>query len=93
MDKTKKNIKTQQAQMQTDAMELDGFSEGITYGGNAETGTLHDASDSLTFEFGEIDMFSEEDMRKKYPALKQAHEHYQSVLEICKTKEKEEDED
>lgn len=31
------------------------------------------------------------ELREKYPALQQAHEHYLSVLEICKTKEKEED--
>ena len=35
----------------------------------------------------------EVELREKYPALQQAHEHYLSVLEICKTKEKEEDED
>jgi len=28
-------------------------------------------------------------LRDKYPALNQAWEHYQSVLEVCKTKEKE----
>ena len=44
-------------------------------------------------DLGQLDLFSEEDMRKKYPALKQAWEHYQSILEVCKTKEKEENED
>ena len=34
-------------------------------------------------------LFDEMDMRDKYPALSQAWEHYQSVLEVCKTKEKE----
>ena len=43
-------------------------------------------------DLGQLDLFSEEDMREKYPALKQAYEHYQSILEVCKTKEKEEDE-
>jgi len=38
-----------------------------------------------------INLFSEEDMREKYPALKQAWEHYQSVLEVCKTKEQEDE--
>ena len=35
--------------------------------------------------------FDEQDMRKKYPALRQAWEHYKSVLEVCKTKEQEDD--
>ena len=83
--------------MQSDAMETAGWSEGLTMGGGDENGhgTITDiAGDSLTFSFGDIDMFMPEDeMREKYPALKQAHEHYKSVLEICKTKEKEENED
>ena len=51
---------------------------------------------TLTYDYGDIgqlDMFDEMEMRDKYPALNQAYEHYQSVLEICKTKEKEENED
>ena len=36
---------------------------------------------------------TEKTLQDKYPALKQAWEHYKSVLEVCKTKEKEEDED
>ena len=46
----------------------------------------------MTYSFddvGQLDLFSEEDMREKYPALKQAWEHYQSILEVCKTKEQE----
>ena len=30
-------------------------------------------------------------LRKKYPALKQAYEHYQNVKQMCETREKEED--
>jgi hypothetical protein len=48
----------------------------------------------MTYSFGDLgqlDMFDEMDLRDKYPALNQAHEHYQSVLEICKTKEKEDE--
>ena len=91
MVKSKRKLKQQQANMQSDAMETAGWSEGLTMGGGD---TITDiAGDSLTFSFGDIDMFMPEDeMREKYPALKQAHEHYKSVLEICKTKEKEENE-
>ena len=48
---------------------------------------------SYTFgDIGKLNLFSEEDMRTKYLALKQAWEHYQSILEVCKTKEQEDDE-
>ena len=33
----------------------------------------------------------EEDLRKKYPALNDAWEHYQNVKQMCQTREKEED--
>ena len=68
-----------------------GFSEGVTYGGSLE---LENGMSDMTYSFGELgklDLFPEEDMREKYPALKQAWEHYQSVLEVCKTKEKEDE--
>ena len=58
-------------------------------------GTVDTLDPGMTYSFGDLgqlDLFPEEDMREKYPALKQAWEHYQSVLEICKTKETEEDE-
>jgi hypothetical protein len=93
-----KQTKQQQANMQSDNIDLEGFSAGVMYGG-----TGHDTLDSgmdITYDgmtytmgdIGQLDLFSEEDMRGKYPALKQAWEHYQSILEVCKTKEKEDDE-
>ena len=51
-----------------------------------------DTSFSYSYEDTQLNLFSEEDLREKYPALKQAHEHYTSVLEVCKTKEKQENE-
>ncbi len=73
---TSKSKKDQQLEM--------GFSEGITYGGDLDT--------SFTYSFGDLDLGNpEEDMREKYPALKQAWEHYQSILEVCKTKEQEDE--
>ena len=82
--------KQQQAQMQSDAIEMSGFSEGVTMSGSFEM----DNDMGMTFSYGDLgqlDLFPEEDMRDKYPALKQAWEHYQSVLEVCKTKEKEDE--
>ena len=96
MAKTKKQSKQQQANMQSDNMEMAGWSEGLTMSSNGvETTSMNLEDTEFTYAFGDLgqlDLFSEEDMREKYPALKQAHEHYQSVLEVCKTKEKEENE-
>ena len=67
-----------------DQLEM-GFSESVTYGGDFDSAFSYSLGD-----LGEI-TFPEEDMRDKYPALKQAWEHYQSVLEVCKTKEQEDE--
>ena len=90
MAKTKKHKKIEQAMVQSDQLEM-GFTEGVTYGGSFE---LANGMSDMTYSFGDLgqfESFSEEDLRKKYPALKQAWEHYQSVLEVCKTKEKEDE--
>ena len=88
---SKKNEKQKQAQMQSDAIEMDQFSQGVTYGGSFE---MENGMSDMTYSFGDteqLDLFDEEDMRDKYPALKQAWEHYQSILEVCKTKEQEDE--
>ena len=69
-----------------------GWSEGLMTGSAVETATVDFPDPGFSYSFddmGQFNLFSEEDMRKKYPALKQAWEHYQSILEVCKTKEKE----
>ena len=93
--KTQQQIKQEQAQLQSDAVEMDSWipSDGITMAGTSAYTSDMDSGMSYSFgDLGQLDLFSEEDMREKYPALKQAYEHYQSILEVCKTKEKEEDE-
>ena len=98
MAKTKKQLKIEQANMQSDNIEMS--SDGIQYTGSAVTTASVDMNMDPDFSYsfgdlsdmGQLDLFDEIDMRDKYPALKQAHEHYQSVLEVCKTKEKEENE-
>ena len=87
MAKSKKQLKEEQAMMQSDQLEM-GFSEGVTYSGSLD---LENGMSDMTYSFGKLDLFSEQDMREKYPALKQAWEHYQSVLEVCKTKEQEDE--
>jgi hypothetical protein len=91
MGKSKKQIKQEQAQMQSDAIEMDNLSQGITYSGSAD---LENGMSDMTYSFGDLgqlNLFSEEELREKYPALKQAWEHYQSILEVCKTKEQEDE--
>ena len=54
------------------------------------TGSL-DPSFNVTYgDIGTADMF-EEELKKKYPALKDAWDHYQNVKQMCETREKEED--
>ena len=97
MGKSKKQTKQQQASMQTDAIEMESWmpSDGITMSGPTyTTSSIDDLDSGMSYSFGDLgqlDLFCEEDMREKYPALKQAYEHYQSVLEVCKTKEKEDE--
>ena len=94
VNKSKEQIKKDQANMQSDNMEMAGWSEGLMTGGVVETATIDFPDNSFSYDFGDLgqlDLFSEEEMREKYPALKQAYEHYQSVLEVCKTKEKEDE--
>ena len=96
MAKTKKQLKTEQADIQSDNIEM-GYSDGIQYtGGVVMTASVDMGTDpdfSYSFgdlgDMGQLNLFDEKDMRDKYPALNQAWEHYQSVLEVCKTKEKE----
>ena len=95
--KAKEQIKKQQVNMQSDAVEMAGWSEGLMTGGVVETATVDFDSPDTGFSYsygdlgdmGQLDLFDEMDLRDKYPALNQAWEHYQSVLEVCKTKEKE----
>ena len=50
MAKTKKQIKKEQASVQSDQLEM-GFSEGVTYGGSFE---LENGMSDMTYSFGEL---------------------------------------
>jgi|TARA_B100000902_G_scaffold368804_1_gene392457 hypothetical protein len=94
---TKKAKKIKQANMQSDNMEMAGWSEGLLHGGDGtvETATVDSLDADISYgygdlgDMGQLDLFDEMDLRDKYPALNQAWEHYRSVLEVCKLKEKE----
>ena len=91
MAKSKKKLKIEQASMTT--MSSDGL---VISGPVMSTSTVDTLDTGFSYSYddiGQLDMFDEMDMREKYPALNQAYEHYKSVLEICKTKEKEDNED
>ena len=96
----KQSLKEIQAQMQSDAVELDSWlpSDGIQYTGSFGRGTLDtlDPGVDISYSFGDLDSDNkdlfEEDLRKKYPALQDAYDHYQSVKRMCEQREKEEDE-
>ena len=86
----------------SDGIQVSGTAdENFTYSfADLDTSEMTMSSPTMTISGPEMSytidgmMDSDEvELREKYPALQQAHEHYLSVLEICKTKEKEEDED
>ena len=65
---------------------------------NAGTGTVDTLDPGVSYSFGDLgdldaqteDMF-EAELRKKYPALQDAYDHYLAVKQMCETREKEED--
>ena len=96
--KTKKQLKIEHANMQSDNMEMAGWSEGLNTGGVVTTASVDmDMDPDFSYSYGDLsdmgqlDLFDEMDLRDKYAALNQAWEHYKSVLEVCKTKEKEDE--
>jgi hypothetical protein len=91
MAKTKKQIKIEQANMQTDALTSDGMQwtgDSFSYS-FADLDNEWDTADinaSYT-----IDVDSDTDLMKKYPALQDAWDHYQNVKHMCEQKEKEDE--
>jgi hypothetical protein len=73
--------------------------DGAPNVGTATTSATVDSMDpmgmEMSYSFGELDgqmsFDYEGDLRKKYPALKDAWNHYQNVKQMCETREKEED--
>ena len=95
--KTKAQIKKEQANTQSDNIEM-GYSDGIQNTGdftysfadldddfdnlNVNTVSTGFTVDGLTFD-------NEEELRNKYPALQDAWDHYKNVKHMCEQKEKE----
>lgn len=55
---------------------------------NTETATVG-PFESLFNGSDMFDQFDQKQLRKKYPALQQAWDHYQTVLKMCQAKEEE----
>ena len=99
MAKTKKELKIEQANLQSDVKDM-GYSDGVQYTGSDDTFsyTFADLDDdfdmnvntvSTGFTVDGIAMDNDEELRKKYPALQDAWEHYKNVKNMCEQKEKE----
>lgn len=66
-------------------------SDGIQYTGEEFTFTTTDSLDpiDISYNAGQFSFDYEVDLREKYPALKDAWEHYINVKNMCEAKEKE----
>ena len=95
-----KKQRAKQANLQSDNIEIENWmpSDGITMMGTGTVDSLDPDMGGLTYSYsdvgdlGTLDMF-EEQLRKKYPALKDAYEHYQNIKKMCEQREQEENED
>ena len=95
-DKSKKQIKIEQANIQSDAVDM-GYSDGIHNTGDF-TYSFADLDDDFDMNVGTVStgftvdgltFDNEEELRKKYPALQDAWDHYKNVKHMCEQKEKE----
>ena len=61
--------------------------DGLQHGGTVDSVDIQG-----TYSMGQLDFdFEDKKLRKKYPALQDAWNHYQNVKQMCETREKEED--
>jgi len=97
--KTKAQIKKEQANMQSDNIEMGSISsDGIQNTGDFtySFADLDDDFDNLNFntlstgfKVDGLIYDNEEELRSKYPALQDAWDHYKNVKHMCEQKEKE----
>ena len=96
VNKSKKQTKIEQANTQSDAVDM-GYSDGIQNTGDF-TYSFADLDDDFDMSVGTVStgftvdgltFDNEEELRKKYPALQDAWDHYKNVKHMCEQKEKE----
>ncbi len=69
----------------TTSATVDSLDPGIDISGSMGASySFGDLNGQMSFDY-------EGDLRKKYPALKDAWNHYQNIKQMCETREKEED--
>ena len=77
------------------AQDLDGGIYSATYDLNASPKDTLDDGLAVSFDVND-ELYQpsfdfDHNLRKKYPALKDAYDHYQTIKQMCETREKEED--
>ena len=60
---------------------------------DANTGSVSEifTVEGMSYEFGQLDFDYDEKLREKYPALKDAWNHYHNVKKMCEAKEQEDE--
>ena len=103
--KSKKEELKKMSDAYDQSQDLDGGMSSWTYnmgelntGASVTTAGIGTLDDTVDIKFDVSDGlyqhsfdYDDETLRKKYPALQDAWEHYQNVKQMCETREKEED--
>ena len=58
--------------------------------GSLNTGSLTETA-TISYDLGQLDFDYDKDLRDKYPALKDAWDHYNNVKKMCEAKEQEDE--
>ena len=70
---------------------FDGIDNWVPSAGTTGTVDTMDINFDINDDLYQPSFDFKEDLRKKYPALNDAWEHYQNIKQMCETREKEED--
>tara|TARA_Y100000310_G_C20025195_1_gene509260 strand:+ start:57 stop:329 length:273 start_codon:yes stop_codon:yes gene_type:complete len=80
--------KERQANLQSDNVEMENWVPSEDSIGTVNTMNI---DFDVNYDLNQMNFDFEGDLRKKYPALQDAWEHYQNVKQMCETREKEKD--
>ena len=85
MGKKKKNTESKITYTSDGVYTMDDWSMGAI-----NTGTLSESA-SVSYDLGQLDFDYDQELRDKYPALKDAWDHYNNVKKMCEAKEQEDE--